>query len=114
MSKYIKHWDPDKLVARVRSNLKENMAEVVDFVVWEAQFRAPVRTGKLREAIKGEVFVLANGDVEGIVGVSPGENRSSVARWIELGTSKMPATPFLRPAVFENEAEILRIIQTGR
>jgi HK97 gp10 family phage protein len=32
------------------------------------------------------------------------------ARFHELGTSKMAAHPFLRPAVFENEAEIMRLL----
>jgi HK97 gp10 family phage protein len=60
----------------------------------------------MRDAITYTLEVQENA-VEGIVGVGKG---AFYARFIELGTSKLAARPFLRPAVFENEAEIMRLL----
>lgn len=65
--------------------------EVVPRVVADAQRRAPFRTGRLRRSIGSRrtadsVIIEATADY---------------AAYVELGTSKMAAQPFLRPALFK-------------
>lgn len=69
-----------------------------------AKRRVPVRTGKLRDNIKiGDIRENAKG-LKSIV-VGPGKGDISTAfygKFIEYGTLKKPAKPFLRPAFDES------------
>lgn len=58
-----------------------------------AEAGVPVRTGALQASIKKEVQVKTN-SVLGTIWTS-----SPYAAFIEFGTSKMPARPFMRPAI---------------
>jgi HK97 gp10 family phage protein len=106
MTKLISEWDAAKFKHKMLAKSAEGMARACQFVVAKAQANAPVRTGAMRDAITYTLEVQENA-VEGIVGVGKG---AFYARFIELGTSKLAARPFLRPAVFENEAEIMRLL----
>lgn len=68
-----------------------------------AKFGVPVNTGALRASINKEII----GDKYKIRGrvwtVSP------IAQFIEFGTWKMQARPFMRPALYENAKEIQKI-----
>lgn len=75
-----------------------------------------VDTGRLRSSITHEVRVEGDG-VIGLVGTNV-----EYARRLEfgfVGTDKLgrninqPARPFLRPAVFNNKAEIIRQLEAG-
>ncbi len=55
----------------------------------EAKRNAPVDTGKMRQAIKAEKFKLLAWTVTAF---------ESYSVWVEFGTSKMSAQPFLYPA----------------
>ena len=108
MTKILVEWDAAKLKHKILAKSAEGMVRVCEFVVAKAKATTAFqdRSGKLREAITYKLEVQENA-VEGIVGVGHG---AFYARFKELGTSKMAATPFLRPAVFENEAEIMRLL----
>ncbi len=59
---------------------------------------APLRrTGELAESIKGEAEAVLGG-VRGVVGTN-----DPTALWHEMGTSRMPARPFLGPALILSE-----------
>lgn len=103
----ITEWNQKEIKAVISGRVVQNMDRACQFAVEQAQGRAPVRRGVLRAHISHDV--KARGDVvEGRVGVI----RTAFWGWFhEMGTVKMPATPFLRPAVFGNARRIVRIIQ---
>ena len=59
-----------------------------------------LRTGELKDSIKGEAESVPGG-VRGVVGTD-----DPTAIWHEMGTSKMPARPFLGPAMMLTEPAI--------
>lgn len=73
-----------------------------------ARDNVPVRTGRLRRNI---VVDGARGDpsIAGVIvrtkGKGGGKNNAFYWRFVELGTSKMPADPFMRTAFDQKEEE---------
>ena len=106
MTKLIAEWDAAKFKHKMLVKSAEGMVRVCQFVVAKAQANAPVLTGLTREEITYKLEVQENA-VEGIVGVG---KEAFYARFIEMGTRFLPARPFLRPAVYENAAEIMRLL----
>lgn len=110
-SKFIKGWNPQGFIGVVEKRLTENVEKAAQFAVGCVQARAPFRTGVLRGDIDYEIH-SGPGFVEAVVGVAYEEPFFAFYGWFfEMGTSKMAARPFLRPAVFNNAAEILRIVR---
>ena len=90
-----------------------NMEMACRFVAGQARALAPRRRGRLAAEIDFDIEVGARGNViEGRVGVKR-KGKAFYARFVEFGTRRMAAQPFLRPAVFNNAREIVRII-SGR
>lgn len=97
-------WNADKFKAGVSAKVIDGMDRVGQFCAERASANAPVDRGILRSDITYKVE--AHGEaVETIVGV---KRRAFWAWFLELGTVKMSARPFLRPAVFGNRAEIMK------
>ena len=71
----------------------------------KAKFGVPVRTGGLRASIMKEV-VGEKHIIKGRVWTD-----SPYANFLEFGTWKMAARPFMRPALYENAEEIKRIFR---
>lgn len=67
----------------------------------DAKKNCPVDTGNLRASISNTV-----GDMEGEVG-----SNVEYANFVELGTKKMSAQPFLHPAFEANKDKIIREIR---
>lgn len=101
-------WDPEAVIKFAEYASERKMREVCKFVESEMKAGAPVDTGKLKSAI-GHQVTKGNFQVEGLVGVRHGFKRTHVARFLEFGTSKMQARPFMRRAVFENKERIMAI-----
>jgi HK97 gp10 family phage protein len=105
-----KDWNPQKVKASIAGQVAQNMEVACLFVADKAKGLAPRRGGRLISEIDIAVEVSAQGNVvEGRVGVKRG--KAFYARFVELGTRKMAARPFLRPAVFNNARDIVRIIE---
>jgi HK97 gp10 family phage protein len=98
-------WNADKFKAKMSAKVIDGMDRVGQFCAERASADAPVDRGILRSDITYKVE--AHGEaVEAIVGA---KRRSFWAWFQELGTRKMAAHPFLRPAVFGNAKEIMRL-----
>jgi HK97 gp10 family phage protein len=107
MSEFIKKWDPETLKNEFRIQIAENMDRAAGFAAQQAKAAAPVDRGILRSDIAYHVVHGRHDVIEGIVGV---RKRAFWAWFVELGTVNMAARPFLRPSVFGNAAEIMRLL----
>lgn len=103
----------DVLVNRINRMLEDvsgnNLADVVtrglEPVAESARLKAPVRTGELRRSIKTRAIRNERNMVEGaVVATAPH------APFVEFGTRKMAAQPFLRPAFLETHRQSLAAI----
>lgn len=62
----------------------------------QAKTLCPVKTGKLRRSIR----IQTRKEAEALsIGVSAGNGEASYARFVEYGTSRRKAQPFMRPAL---------------
>ena len=59
---------------------------------------------KIRVGVRGGAAMNANSDREGLAGLSGGN--TTYWRHLEFGNSKMPATPFMRPALENNITQV--------
>lgn len=105
----IKEWRQREVMAELSGRLLEGLDDALQFAEEQARAMAPERTGKLRASISHTVGAKGN-TVFGAVGVRKGKGFAHWGWFHEMGTVKMAAHPFLRPAVFGNAAEILRRI----
>lgn len=88
----------DNIMRKIKQNMLDKLELVGEFVESEAKLRCPVDTGMLRNTITHDV----NPDGTSVrIGTS-----TEYAPYVELGTVKMSAQPFLRPAVLENKSRI--------
>ena len=108
----IVEWNQAKVLAEVSGRVVANMERACEFVEGIAGGLVPVRSGLTKRDIDHEVEARGN-VVEGRVGVLTGKEHAWYAHFVEMGTSRMTARPFLRPAVFEHGDEIVKIIQGG-
>lgn len=75
-----------------------------------ADYGVPVDTGALQSSIKTKI--VDNGkSITGSIYVDSGSVAAEYAKFIEFGTSRMPARPFMRPALMLNEEWIKAIFQ---
>lgn len=94
---------------RLSDSLPDKMAVAMKdaclLVEADAAEKAPVDTGYLKGGISNKVF--KNGSkVDGYVYAT-----AEYAPYLELGTRKMKAKPFLYPALSENQSAIRKIFQ---
>lgn len=78
-----------------RGPVVKTVEKVSEKVVDRAKSLAPVGTGRLRDSIDYEL----REDAQGVFGVVTYGPEAFYGLFQELGTEKMPAHPFLRPAV---------------
>jgi HK97 gp10 family phage protein len=78
-----------QVIAEVEANARKTVAEVADSAATDAQRRASVQTGYLRQSISAQV----HGKSAEVKADAP------YARYVEYGTRKTAAQPFLGPAV---------------
>lgn len=91
-------------INKAKSSLDKSKKEICEtmgnLVTAEAQNRATVLTGNMRRSITYEVM----GDNSGLnVGVTMD---AEYAPYVEKGTSKQAAQPFLEPAVMDNISKL--------
>lgn len=86
----------DAIIAKLPGNRDKIIKATAFHILGEARKRAPVATGALRD----------NSEVTDGDGYKNIEFHQEYAPYVELGTYKMAARPFLKPAV-EAEAKLL-------
>lgn len=97
--------DVVKTIGAVTILSARHMETIAGDVADDARRAVPVRTGELRRSIYHRVMPAFGGTVTGRVGAT-----ARHARFVELGTRKMAAQPFLRPALYRRRS----ISRTGR
>ena len=90
----------DAIMGGLQSNKEAALQEIGDRVVKRAQELVPVDSGNLQRSIHAEV----DGDTLNIAA------DADYASYVELGTSKMAAQPYLGPALLEVRKDIPKII----
>ena len=95
----------ENLASRIDEISDEALAELAERIVDDAKALCPVDTGSLRRSIRyerdpdGGVVIAAGGG--GVV--NPRTRREvDYAAYVEFGTSRTPAQPFLQPALEKN------------
>ena len=108
----IKDWEAGKrrLIRTISGRLIDNMDRAGAFAAAVARANAPVDRGILQSDVTHTVRAHGN-VIEAIVGV---KRRAFWAWFVELGTVKMAARPFLRPAVFGYKDEIMKRATGGK
>lgn len=76
-----------------------------DIALTDARRRCPVDTGKLKASLHLEKGKSKKPRVHQIVEIKPGK-KEYYGTFVELGTKRQPAQPFMRPAVNENKSRI--------
>lgn len=82
-------------------NYDASLSRITLQIERDAKRNAPVDTGNLRASLSSEVRREGADKIAGYVGTNV-----KYAPFVEMGTSRMGAQPFLRPAVEENRETI--------
>lgn len=101
--------DMGKAGARVENEALKKAGEVI---LNEAKNNAPQKTGKLKEGLKVSSVRKKNDNKYVLVGIQKGDNSNIFyGKFLEFGTSKMPAKPFMAPAYESKKEEVKEIIK---
>lgn len=99
---------PDKVEKKVVSQaLRKGLKPIQK----EAKNLAPVLSGQLKKAIKIRAGKRKKGQVSVNVIIGDKDFQNFYPKFIEYGTSKLPANPFMRTAYANKKAEAIGIIE---
>ena len=97
----------DEIIARLPGNRDKIVRQAAEYILRNAQKRAPVgKTGMLQSNAKVNTDYASSGFVNV-------EFHQEYAPYVELGTYKMAARPFLTPAVEAGEKKLVSLIKEG-
>ena len=127
MTNYITEWKPERLKDAVRAQLMDRGQTVGKFVEGEARRRLDaISKPDNKRAVAWRAFlsryVLTNtvtSEEDAVVirvGMKVGPRKGGDTRgfYVETGSSTAPAHPYLRPAVFQNMRDIVKLLTGGR
>lgn len=97
-------WYGEQRLKEIEEKLFDKMTLASDFVKNEARRRCPVDTGNLRSSLNDEV-IKENNEIVGRVGTNV-----EYAGYVEYGTKRQTAQPYLRPALLENKNQITKFL----
>lgn len=90
----------------------EALQKAAEPILEDAKNSAPVRTGRLRDGLKISKVKNSKDGKYVLVGTDKKDKDAPFwATFIEFGTSKMPAQPFLRPAYERNKKQVIDILK---
>lgn len=93
------------IVQNVRRTKARAIENALVPTVAAARNRAPVDTGALKKSIHSDIIGETADTVEGVLVADV-----YYAGYVEFGTRKMTARPYMRPAITETQANISKII----
>lgn len=95
----------EKADKELQNELHNIVAEAVEIVFRDADAKAPIgKTGKARESLKIETGFNKQGVF--YANVTVGGDEAFYVSFYELGNSRQPPRPFMRPALDKNKARI--------
>lgn len=109
----IENWAPAQITAEIEKTAMDRLEKAGEIVAERARGLVPVNTGKLRDSIR---VVRLKGDPKQNIRVYAGnreKNGAFYAHMVEYGTVKMPAKPFLRPALNASKGGIMDKMENG-
>lgn len=100
----------DKIITKFmkmgnEAQVKRAFTQACMYIKSQAKLLCPVDTGRLRQSIAYKV-TMSDGAIKGEIGTNV-----EYAEYIEFGTSKMVAQPFLYPALKDNQEVVINIIK---
>ncbi|MBY6900384.1 hypothetical protein CF055_10490 [Clostridium botulinum] len=109
----------DELIRKVQDMGKagvrvENAAlkKAGELIVEEAKNNVPVKTEKLKKGLKVSGVRKKNGNKFVLAGIQKGDNsKIFYGKFLEFGTSKMKARPFMGPAYESKKEEAKEVIK---
>ena len=90
-------WYGEEVKEALNDELRVRLDEVSDAIALQAQTNCPVKTGKLQESI---TYYLEDTELTSHIG-----SEVIYAPFIEFGTRRMQAQPYLRKAAYEIKIE---------
>lgn len=120
----IENWSPDIITSEIEKTAMDRLEKAGGYVQLQAILKCPVgadvpkgkgkwsgrKKGDLRRTIR---VVRLDGDPKLNIRVYAGNKEVYYAPFVEYGTVKMPAKPFMRPAINGAGAEIMAIMENG-
>jgi len=91
--------------AKITTAAERGLLKALLFCEKEAKNRCPVVTGRLRASITGKITKFTGTAVEGKLGA-----HTNYAAYVELGTARSKARPYLWPALEDNFEKIEKIL----
>lgn len=95
----------------LKEELRVLVAEAAEIVFREADARSPIRTGATRNSIRMEVGTNAKGIYYANVVVGGGQQ--FYVTFYELGNSRQPPRPFMRPSLDKSKTKIRKHLVEG-
>ena len=107
-----------EIASHIEARVIGGLDEVADKIVEDAKELCPVDTGALKRSIRKEKQLVSLYPFIYNIGVAAGGHVKNsrtgrevdYATYVEFGTSRTPAQPFMGPAVEKNRGEIRRIL----
>ena len=122
----VANWNPGEITFEIEKTAMDRLARAGEVVAAKARARCPVgydrpqsKTGKdwsgrKAGALKNSIRVTRlPGDPKQNIRIYAGSRAVYYARFVEFGTVKMSARPFLRPALNGTRGEIMSIMENG-
>jgi HK97 gp10 family phage protein len=109
----VENWHPEIITAEIEAKAMDRLEKAANVIADNARGRVVVDSGKLKESIR---VVRLKGDPKMDVRVYAGNRNKGgafYAHMVEYGTVKMPAKPFLRPALAASKGQIKSIVENG-
>ncbi len=118
----VENWHPEIITAEIEKKAMDRLAKGAEVVASKARSRCPVGftvpkgkgkwSGREAGALKKTIRVVRlKGDPKQNIRVYAGNKEVFYARFVEYGTIKMGARPFMRPALNQSKAEIKSIVE---
>lgn len=119
----VENWNPEIITEQVEKKAMDRLEKAGRLVAARARAKCPVgvdvnfsgkwgkrKAGTLRDSIR---VTRLKGDPKQNIRVYAGNREAFYARFVEYGTVKMKARPFMRPALNSSKADIKTIVENG-